>query len=88
MAVMHEKAAERQRDRLRMAAAALNHPDPVRRADARRALDTWLDAYADSLLRATEWDAGQWGFNPDKWMAAERVQLASRGGCHWPREVI
>lgn len=37
-------------------------------------LDRWLD-YRD---RATEWDAAQWGFDPDGWFEKERAELAYR----------
>jgi hypothetical protein len=73
---MHTKAKARYEAMLR---DALPWPSQV---------DILLDQYADSLLRATEWDAGRWGFDPDRWFAAERVQLARRGGTDWPREVI
>lgn len=56
-------------------------PHPVRFAEV-------LDQYADGLLRATEWDAEQWGFSSEKWMRRERVILAHRGGRDWPTEVI
>lgn len=60
----------------------------LRTATTSQARDTWLDYFIDRELRATEWDAGQWGFDPDKWMAEERKSLAARGGVAWPREVI
>jgi len=88
MTVMHERAAERQRARLRLAAEDLANASPDRVARARRDMDVWLDYYADSLLRVTEWDADQWGFDPDRWMEKERVELTKRGGQNWPREVI
>lgn len=50
--------------------------------------DSHLDRYIDAWMRVTEWDAGQWGFDPDRWMEAERVELAGRGGTDWPVEVI
>lgn len=74
--MMHAKAKARYEAMLR---DCLPWPDQV---------DIVLDRYADSLLRATEWDAGQWGFDPDRWMEAERVELAGRGGCDRPREII
>lgn len=73
MGVMHDKA------RLRLLMRIRNAPD----AESR---DAWLDLYNDSELRATEWDAQQWGFNPDKWQAIERAVIASRGGQDWPTE--
>jgi hypothetical protein len=74
--MMHEKSKARQEAQLR---DCLPYSD--RFAEA-------LDRYADSLLRATEWDAMQWGFDPDKWMARERLTIAHRGGRDWPAEVI
>lgn len=56
-------------------------PHPIRFAEL-------LDQYADGLLRATEWDAEQWGFDPQKWMIRERLTMAHRGGHNWPTEVI
>jgi hypothetical protein len=50
--------------------------------------DHYLDQYADCLLRATEWDADKWGFDPDRWFEKERFELANRGGCDYPKEVI
>ncbi len=38
--------------------------------------DYWLDVWLDLTLRATEWDAPLWGFDPARWMAAERAELA------------
>jgi hypothetical protein len=74
--MMHEKARARYEAMLR---DCLPWPSQV---------DTVLDQYADGLLRATEWDAGQWGFDPDRWMEKERAELASRGGQNRPMEVI
>ena len=74
--MMHAKAVARYH---REIIAALGDP---------AALDRALDLYADSLYRATEWDADQWGFDPDRWMAAERSELAARGGAEYPREAI
>lgn len=47
------------------------------RAD-RSSADRWLDEWIDVTTRATEWDADQWGFNPDTWMAEERVEMDRR----------
>lgn len=85
--MLHEKAAARYHERIRQFADCRNHPDPSESARAHQHLDWWLDQYADSLLRATEWDADQWGFDPDRWMEAERVELARRGGEDWPKEL-
>lgn len=38
-------------------------------------LDEWLDARD----RATEWDADQWGFDPDGWCLKERTEMERRG---------
>lgn len=73
--MMHEKASARQRERIAKAVA-----------DAPETVDFWLDQYADSLFRATEWDADRWGFDPDRWMEAERAELAARGGSDYPAE--
>lgn len=72
--MMHQKAKDRYEQILRGCKASQ--------------VDIVLDQYADSLLRATEWDAKQWGFDPDRWMEKERVALARRGGRDWPSEVI
>ena len=70
---MHPKARHRMITNIQVAA------DPKRQ-------DFYLDQFADSLLRATEWDAEQWGFDADRWMETERIQLAERGGRFWPKE--
>jgi len=60
--------------------------DMVAQAKSSRDQDRWLDEALDLRQRATDWDADQWGFNPDLWMEAERAELASRGGNDWPQE--
>ncbi len=70
---MHPRARNRMVVKIQVAAT------PYRR-------DLYLDQYADALLRATEWDADQWGFNPSRWMEDERAELAARGGRDWPTE--
>jgi hypothetical protein len=60
----HPKAFARMANELR-AARSRDHQDQI--------LDRWNDA----ALLATEWDADQWGFDPDRWMAKERAQLGS-----------
>jgi hypothetical protein len=40
--------------------------------------DFWLDEWIDATTRATEWDADQWGFDPDRWMLAERLEMDQR----------
>ena len=70
---MHEKARARLVGRL----TAATNPGQV---------DAALDQLYDSASRATNWDAGMWGFDPDRWMEAERVELARRGGTDWPTE--
>lgn len=42
------------------------------------AIDDRLDYLFDITHRATEWDADQWGLNPDRWMARERHLMESR----------
>lgn len=52
----------------------------IREAIARRdpnAVDELLDRRYDAEYRATEWDADQWGFDPDRWCETERVQLGA-----------
>lgn len=63
------------------------HPKAYARLHARLAATrdpTERDAVLDRILaardQATEWDADRWGFDPDRWMEAERVELASRAG--------
>jgi hypothetical protein len=72
--MMHESARRAMLDRIRKS--------------PRERIDAALDDYCDCLFRATEWDAAQWGFEPDAWQAAERAQLRTRGGRDWPTEVI
>jgi hypothetical protein len=60
----------------------------IQAATTRELQDFFLDEFADVLLRATEWDAGQWGFDPDRWMETERVRLAEHGGTFWPTEPV
>ncbi|MDX3165848.1 hypothetical protein PV516_18860 [Streptomyces scabiei] len=43
----------------------------LRRADDPVWRDQLLDIWLDIRDRATEWDARQWGFDPDRW--AERI---------------
>lgn len=70
---MHEKA------RNRMVRQILQ-------ASSRAAIDAALDQMHDSATRATNWDADKWGFDPDRWMESERVELMRRGGTDWPTE--
>jgi hypothetical protein len=37
--------------------------------------DQYLDQWFDVTTRATEWDADQWGLDPDRWMAKDRAQM-------------
>lgn len=60
----------------------------IARATTRDAQDWRLDQILAIQQLATEWDADQWGFDPDRWMETERVVLASRGGCDWPTEAV
>lgn len=51
-------------------------------------VDYWLDYWIEYTTMATEWDAGEWGFDPCRWMQAERDELTKRaGGKLWPKEV-
>lgn len=40
--------------------------------------DHWLDQWLDVTTRATEYDAALWGFDPTRWMAAERAEMERR----------
>lgn len=40
-------------------------------------IDQVLEEWYDIQYRATEWDAGEWGF-PDTWMARERGYMNKR----------
>ena len=42
----------------------------------RDVIDGYLDIRYDFTERATEWDADFWGFDPTRWMAKERMELA------------
>lgn len=51
-------------------------------------LDDHLDRLVDVLLRATEWDADQWGLDPDRFCDKERRLMEARimaenGGRSW-----
>lgn len=70
------------------------HPKAMKRlhwlltqATTRPGQDQVLDEILDTQQRATEWDADQWGFDPDRWMASERTVLAARGGTDYPAEL-
>ncbi len=41
-------------------------------------IDMLLDHWFDIRNRATEWDAMQWGFNPDRWMSKSRERMEER----------
>jgi hypothetical protein len=41
-------------------------------------IDGLLDQLFDVTQRATEWDAGFWGFDSDRWMAYERNEMNAR----------
>ena len=73
--MMHETAREYLLSRIRVATS------PGFR-------DQLLEQLYDADNRATDWDARQWGFQPDKWMAAERLAMRNAGGCDWPAEVV
>jgi hypothetical protein len=86
---MHDKAATRYHQRILQFADRRNHPDRAKAQRAQEHLDWWLDQYADNLLRATEWDAEQWGFDPDRWMEKERADILNMAHENtYPREVI
>jgi hypothetical protein len=77
--MMHEKARQRFEGMLR---DALPWPGQV---------DILLDEYADNLLRATEWDADQWGLPTPEMRTHLGAILSKAGGsgaCLWPREAI
>lgn len=52
--------------------------DRLRRTKVPFVRDQLLDQWLDFRDRATEWDAKQWGFNPDKWMSKERAEMKKR----------
>lgn len=62
------------------------HPDAIKRMKLKIELslrngwpiDGLLDQLFDVTQRATEWDAGYWGFDSDRWMAAERNAMNAR----------
>lgn len=78
------------RDRIFRELARVTDPrfvEAVGRVDVRRLADQLLDQYLQYENQATEWDAAQWGLDPDGWMRHERqamVQLA--GGQLYPTE--
>lgn len=44
----------------------------------RKVQDKLLDLWLATTQMATEWDAKEWGFDPDQWMREERDILARR----------
>lgn len=50
----------------------------IRIARNREERDRRLEQLYDITARATEWDADQWGFGPDVWMARERQEMNRR----------
>ncbi len=48
------------------------------KAETRMAQDALLDIWIDSTTRATEWDADQWGFDPDTWCLNDRTKMEAR----------
>lgn len=90
---MHDKAKRRHEDGIKRAVRRYetlrDHGHPEDAARAKAEVDMALDQYADSLLRATEWDADKWGFDSDRWMEAERVQmLEAAEGKTYPKERV
>jgi hypothetical protein len=47
----------------------------IKAAKDRRLQDSLLDMWLEYRDLATEWDADQWGFNPDRWMRQERALM-------------
>jgi len=41
-----------------------------------RAIDQYLDEWAQIAYCATEWDADQWGFSDESWMIEERKRMS------------
>jgi hypothetical protein len=75
---MHKDAAQRYHELISEA------PDLATR-------EHWLDQYADALLRATEWDADQWGLPTEEMKTPLGAILSKAGGEQaelWPREVV
>ena len=85
--MMHQKAVDRIREGFTRAAMAATR-EPSHRVGHLCTVDHWLDQYLDSSMRATEWDADQWGFGAGTWMEAERAQMNARSGTFWPKEII
>lgn len=71
----HQKALDRYADSIRRDPANADH---------------FLDQMIDATTLATNWDAGQWGFDPDRWMAVERCEMDRRanGAGLWPKENV
>lgn len=47
-------------------------------AETREEQDKLLDEWLDLTNLASEWDARQWGFNPDRWCFTYRATMESR----------
>ncbi|WP_258563016.1 hypothetical protein [Streptomyces phytophilus] len=54
----------------------LNVRGQLAAATTRSRQDELLDYWLDLRDRATEWDADQWGLDPDRWCAKERAEMA------------
>jgi hypothetical protein len=53
--------------------------DKAANAKTREEQNHWLDLILDYTQNATEWDADQWGLDPDRWMEAERDEMEHTG---------
>lgn len=44
--------------------------------------DYWSNRIIDTMTRATDFDAREWGFDPVAWLADERAQMARQATGH------
>lgn len=77
--MMHEVARNALRERFGRAAGCASRPG-ADRAYFLRMVDDVLDEFLSYEKLATEWDADQWGLDPDNWMREERAELRRRAG--------
>lgn len=82
---MHEVARRALRERFARVAHCAGRPGADRAYFLKQA-DMVLDEFLSYDLLATEWDADQWGLNPDDWMTEERAEMRRRGGDRRPTE--